>query len=145
MIYLTNKKEYICSRMQKKLIPYLAIFILFQSMFTNINLFFEIDELVEDYKLHQTKYGDNLTTFISKHFGDLRDSHKEQHKEEHKHHNHPIHSELGSNIQEIYVLQNYNFTINTIEKIRSKTDNFYYKNLLSNFEKQKIFQPPRIA
>lgn len=131
--------------MQKGLITYLAIFILFQSMFANINILFEISEVVEDYNLHQTKYGDSLATFISKHFGDLKESHREQHKEEHEHHNHPIQSELANSVQEVYVLQQYDFSLEGIVKIISKTDNFYYKNSFSNFEKQKIFQPPRIA
>jgi len=131
--------------MQKGLITYLAIFILFQSMFTNINILFEITEMVEDYKLHQTKYGDNFATFISKHFGDLKESHKEQHKEEHKHHNHPIHSELNSMVYEVCVLQQCDFSINTMIKIISRTDNFYYQDKFSTFEKQKIFQPPQLS
>jgi len=131
--------------MQKGLITYLAIFILFQSMFSNVNILFEISEVIEDYKLHQTKYGDNLATFISKHFGDLKDSHKEQHKKDHEHHNHPCQSELANNVQGVYVLQQYDLSLESIVKIISEKDNFYYKKSSSNFEKQKIFQPPRIA
>jgi hypothetical protein len=131
--------------MQKSLITYLAIFLLYQSMFINVNILFEFSELVEDYQVHKSKYGDSFYTFFSKHFGDLKESHKEQHKEEHKHHNHPIQNDIGPNVQEVYVLQYVNFNMQNSIEVISKSNNFGYADPFSTFEKQKIFQPPKLT
>jgi len=129
--------------MQKQLITYLAIIIFFQSAFGSFNLLFEIGEVIEDFKIHKIKYNDDLGTFISKHFGDLRESHKEEHQEEHKHHKHPIQPEVGQSSNEVYVLQMIDLFMNNPIEINTTINNFGYKNLHPTFEKQKIFQPPR--
>lgn len=129
--------------MQKVIITYLASLILFQGMFAYLDIIFEIGEVLEDYELHKVKYGDDLSTFISKHFGDLKESHKKEHQEEHKHHNHPI--QTGIENVEVYVLQTLDFSINTTLEIISTTNNFGNKDLFSTFEKQKIFQPPQLT
>ncbi len=130
--------------MQKLLVTYLATLILFQGMFSNVNILFEINELVEDYQLHKVKYDDDLTTFISKHFGSLKESHKEQHQKEHQQHKHPA-NELHNNIQLDFTLHYCYFSFkNTVETNKRKTI-FSYLDLFSTFEKQKIFQPPKVA
>jgi hypothetical protein len=68
--------------MRKIIVTYLASLILLQGVVANTDLIFEISELTEDYQLHKKNYGDDLTTFISKHFGDLKESHKEQHQKD---------------------------------------------------------------
>jgi len=130
--------------MKKFVVTYLASLILFQGMFANTDIIFEISELTEDYQLHKKKYGDNLTTFISKHFGDLKESHKKQHQEEHKHHKHPVQN-TGSSLQVDFTLLALSFTDKSIIEYDASASNFNYLDLHSTFEKQKIFQPPRIA
>lgn len=130
--------------MKKKLVPYLAITILFQGMFNGATVLFQINELVEDYQIHKDKYGDNLTTFLSKHFGDLKDSHKEQHQEEHNEHQHPQ-SDFNFSFQTDFVTHNSTINLtNCIVKEKRNTP-FFYKNLFSNFEKSSVFQPPQLA
>ena len=123
--------------MQKVLVTYLSLLILFQSTFTNVDVAFEINDLMEDYQLHKVKYGDNITTFFSKHFGNLKEEHKEQHKQEHKEHKHPA-NDFSNHIQVDYAFYNNNFAPqNPIEIIQNKS-NFYYKDKFSTFEKQKV-------
>jgi len=130
--------------MQRLFVTYLATLILFQGIFFNSNILFEINELMEDFQLHKVKYDDDLTTFFSKHFGDLKESHKQQHQEEHKQHNHPA-NDLNSNIQVDFALHYCYFTLKNTVEIDEKSPRFSYSDLFSTFEKPKIFQPPRLA
>ncbi len=130
--------------MQKTLVTYLSLLILFQSTFINVDLAFEINELVEDYQLHKVKYNDNLTTFFSKHFGDLKESHKEQHKQEHKEHKHPA-NDFSNHIQTDYAFYNNSFKHQTLIEITQNQSNFYYQDKFSTFEKQRVFQPPKLT
>lgn len=129
--------------MKNLLISTLASFILFQGMFVYLDVSFEINEILEDYQLHKTKYGDNISSFLSKHYGDLKESHKEQHKKEHQQHKHHDNLEINNSVD--YVFSCYHIEINPNIEINNRTTNFYYKDLFSTFEKQKIFQPPRFS
>ena len=120
-----------------------ALIILFQGMFTYVDFSFEIMELAEDYQIHKTNYGDDFKTFLSKHFGELREKHQKQHQKEHQQHNHHKADEVNVHFE--YVCS-FNFLeISDSIVIISKKNNFHYKNLFSTFEKQKIFQPPKVA
>ncbi len=130
--------------MKKFVVTYLATLILSQGIFANTDILFETSELIEDYQLHKVKYGDNLSTFISKHFGDLKESHKKQHQKEHEQHKHPVQNNSGTN-QLDYTLSASFFIMKNVIEINSSTSNYHYSDLFSTFEKRKIFQPPRIA
>jgi len=121
----------------------LAVFILFQGMFSYVDIIFQIDELLEDYQIHQVKYGDDFTTFISKHFGDLRLEHQKQHQKEHQNHKH--HNSTEINMHFDYICFKDFVEIPLKSEILSKENNFSFKNLFSSFEKEKIFQPPRLS
>ena len=129
--------------MQKIIVTYLASLILFQGVFTNSGILFEINELAENYQLHQSEYGDNLSTFISKHFGDLKESHKEQHQEEQKQHNHPTQDKIGGLSQIDYTFNQTYLILENPIKVNKSLTNYHYLDLFSTFEKQKIFQPPQ--
>jgi len=129
--------------MKNTVIKIAAVFILFQGMFMYANFSFVLGEIWEDYQLHQVKYGDNLTTFLSKHFGELKEQHQEQHKKEHQDHKHNHEMNLSIHID---MLCDNSFDFSTeISTVFYKEHNFHYKDLFSNFEKQKIFQPPRLS
>ena len=131
--------------MQKIIVTYLASFILFQGVFLNTDILFEINEVLEDYQLHKTKYGDSTYTFLSKHYGDLKDAHKEQHQEEHKEHKHPAQDQITNSIQVDYTLQQHRYKLKSVIEINSTLSKFHYIDLFSTFEKQKIFQPPQFT
>jgi hypothetical protein len=127
--------------MRNIIVTYLAINILFQGFFSYTSIFFQLDELIEDYQLHQIKYNDDFQTFISKHFGDLKEQHQEQHKKEHSEHKH---NDMEIQIHYDYLCSNLNFILSRKIEITSKQTNFYYEDLFCLFEKQKIFQPPKV-
>jgi len=130
--------------MKEFVVTYLAALILFQGIFVNTDIIFETSELIEDYQLHKVKYGDNLSTFISKHFGDLKESHKKQHQKEHEQHQHPVQNNTGTYQIDFTFSASFVVMKNEIE-ITLSTSNFHYADLFSTFEKEKIFQPPRLA
>ncbi|MFK5878009.1 MAG: hypothetical protein QM478_00790 [Flavobacteriaceae bacterium] len=131
--------------MKKVVVTYLASLILFQGLFTNMDLIFETSELIEDYQLHKVKYGDNLTTFFSKHFGDLKESHQKQHQQEHKQHKHPVQNNTGNNQLVDFTLLALSYNNKNIDEIDTTSSNFHYFDLHSTFEKQEIFQPPQLT
>jgi ABC-type Zn2+ transport system substrate-binding protein/surface adhesin len=128
--------------MQKVFNISLAILILFQGMFAYIDISFELEEIHEDFIVHQAKYADDFTTFLSKHFGDLKEEHQAQHQEEHQEHKH--HNEMELNTHFDYFIDNLAISIPKKIIISTQEANYYYQDLFSNFEKQKIFQPPQV-
>ena len=123
----------------------IASFILVQSFNIHIGDVFKLNELIEHAEFHKNKYGDGFLVFISKHYGDLKQSHKKQHNEEEKNHSHtPINHDCSSQLQVSLLLSNNFFTIE-IPQLVEKSTNFYYQDKFSAFEKKKIFQPPKFA
>ena len=129
--------------MQKNSSIALALFILFQGLFAYVNISFEISEVLADYQIHKMEQGDSLLTFFSKHYGKLKEAHKTAHQEEHKKHKH--HNEMELHFHIDFVCDNQPITLAKTVEILTQKLNFYYKDLFSTFEKQKIFQPPRLA
>jgi len=108
-----------------------------------VNISSEIFEILEDYHIHQTKYDDDFKTFLSKHFGELKLIHQKEHQKEHQEHNHH-HNTNEINVQFDFICSRDFFSLPQKITIISCKNNFYYKSLFSTFEKQKIFQPPRV-
>ncbi len=131
-------------QMHKIIVTYLTAIILFQGMFAYVDVLYELNMVIEDYQLHKVKYGDNLTAFLAKHYGNLKSDHKEDHQRDTKNKKHPVQSDFNIS-QQIYVLQVMDYSISNAIEINKLSDNFYYQDKFSTFEKQKIFQPPQLA
>ena len=106
----------------------------------NIKIFFEHAQI------HKEKYGDSFMAFLSKHYGELKEAHKKEHQEEEKNHHHtPINHNCSTQLNVDIVFDDYQIKIPKISESIKAKPNFYYQDLFSTFEKQKIFQPPRLA
>ena len=104
-----------------------------------------LGELLEHYNLHHERYGDNFVVFLSKHYGDLKESHKKEHQEEEKGHHHtPIQHDCTAQVHIDVMYNSFSFTFKNPKFSNSSKSNFYYQDKFSSFEKQKIFQPPRV-
>lgn len=116
--------------------------ILVQSINISFEDFSKLNVLLEHAQFHQEKYGDSFFEFLAEHYGD----------EEYQPHNHKEHEELPfkHNPQTCTHL-NIAFTINTVtfaiknQPVLESTNNFFYKESHSVFEKYSIFQPPKLA
>ncbi len=103
-------------------------------------------EFIEHANLHKDKYGDSFMVYVSKHYGELKESHKEQHQEEEKDHKHtPIHHDCAAQTQIDVLFSAFSFSFKTTKFIESSKTTFYYQDKFSTFEKQKIFQPPQFS
>lgn len=121
---------------------FISLMILVQSTSVQIDGFDKIKKMVGHYSLHYEYYGDNFTIYISKHYGELKESHKQEHKENE---DNCIHNECTSQL-----LANFTLGVSVINVLYSKfpikeTLKYYNKELIPTFEKQKIFQPPQIV
>ncbi len=124
---------------------FISSIILIQSFNIHFGDVLKLNEMMEHAKLHKNRYGDDLLVFLSKHYGELKQSHKEQHTEEEKEHSHPpINHDCGSQFQAPFVINIVSFLIKN-GQIPEKPTIYFYLDNFSSFEKQKIFQPPRLA
>ena len=124
---------------------FVSSIILVQSFNIHIADILKLDELMEHAKMHKNKYGDDFVVFLSKHYGDLKQSHKLQQQEEEKDHSHlPINHECSSHVQASFIIDMISFSID-ISYATESSVNFYYQDKFSSFEEQVILQPPQLA
>ena len=131
----------------KTIFPILtSLLIVFQSFNIHFGDVLKFSEILEHADLHKEKYGDNFMVFISKHYGELKASHKKQHQEEERDHSHtPINHDCSSQLQSVFVMNLISLNIENSSKEIKITENFYYQDKFTSFEKQRIFQPPQVA
>jgi len=123
----------------------ISLLILFQSLNIHFDDVLKFREVIEHAELHMEKYDDTFFVYVSKHFGDLKELHKHQHQEEEKEHNHPpIQHDCSSQTQNVFVSDALSFSIENPKQITKASTNFYYQDKFSTFEKQRVFQPPRV-
>jgi len=124
----------------------IAVLFLFQSSQICHEDFLRVDALLEDIAFHQETYGDDIFVFLSKHYGDLKDSHQSQHEKEEQEHQHPpLSGDCHTQVQPVVIWQVEIPFINVVYHQIEVSQNFYYQDLHSTFEKQSVFQPPKFA
>ena len=123
-----------------------SFLIVFQSFNIHFGDIVKFNDFLEHAEMHSENYGDDFFVFLSKHYGELKESHKEQHQKEEENHSHtPINHDCNSQIQSSFVLNSFLLTIKNSNKEIEKSTIFYYQDKFSSFEKQKIFQPPQFS
>jgi len=115
----------------------------------SINIHFkdlvELGQLVEHYQFHSGEYGDNFIVFVSKHYGELKDSHSKKHQEEQK-----DHEQLPFQHQQTQCAQPLVFIMGTDSFIYTRSEiplaskgNFHYQMSYSHIWGDDPFQPPK--
>lgn len=118
--------------------------ILIQSFNIQLNDVLKIDVYLHHLQYHVDEYGDDLFDFISKHYGELKDMHVKNHQEEEKDHSQlPFRNDGCFQSITLYLVQKNRLTFDLNSLILYRSSFFYYLDLFSTFEKQKIFQPPQ--
>ncbi len=124
----------------------LATLFFVQSTFINFDDLVQLNELVEHFQFHSKAYGDNLAVFFSKHYGELKEKHdKNESNEKQQHEQLPFNHHSCTHSLNVYVLDFHELTSILPISEKQNSTNFYYKDFNSFFEKQQVFQPPKLA
>jgi hypothetical protein len=124
---------------------FISFLILIQSININIDEFLGLDELVEHAFYHAETYGDDIFTFISKHYGELKENHDKSNDEEHQDHEQlPFNHQWTPNFSSVFILEVAPLTGPRIDESNSRA-NFLYQETNSFYEKSNVFQPPKVA
>lgn len=121
----------------------LAGVITFQSLHLAPGDILGMDELVEHYRFHKKEYGDNLLTFIAKHYGSSQGAAMDHSDEEH-HQSLPFQHSFTATHGPLALVAYEEFCIPMPETTTVTANNFYtafYSSLFVN----KTFQPPKTS
>tara|TARA_R100001369_G_scaffold82187_1_gene113747 strand:- start:288 stop:686 length:399 start_codon:yes stop_codon:yes gene_type:complete len=124
----------------------LSMLFLFQGFTLSLKDLAQIGDLVEHVNFHANTYGDSFETFLSKHYGELKEKHARDNQEEKDEHE-KLPFSHQSNIQNFIVfvhIPNDYFSSKII--LGSNTSSiFFYSESYSSIRESEIFQPPRLA
>ncbi len=131
--------------MTAKLISFfISSLILAQSFNIHVNDILKLDELMEHAQFHKEKYGDNIYTFLSKHYGEMKKNHNKNNQEE-DHRQLPFNHDYNFGFLAAFVLSKVKYTIEETREIIYPTSNFFYQETYSSLVEYDIFQPPKQA
>ena len=123
----------------------LSVFMLSQSFNLHLMDVVKLTNLLEHIEFHELTYGDDIFSFVSKHYGDKMDEHKEQKDGSSDHQKLPFNHHVCNDGGQVFIAEapigKVGFSVPVLIK-RSifSDDNFY--SFLKNTD---IFQPPRLA
>jgi len=119
----------------------LSFTVLFQSFNFDLTDVQKIPTLVAHFSCHLEK-GDNLSDFVSLHYGSSIEKHQEDH---HEHKELPFkHQHIDSHFQLAFLIGTNSYPINHSDS-KVETNNFNYKEPSSQLFENNFFQPPKIA
>ena len=123
----------------------LSFFILFQSFNVHFIDILKLKTLIEHMQFHEDVYGDDIVSFISKHYGEQMKSHQEQSSDEEKDHQKlPFNKNVCIDGGQPLIIDGFCSKLHIDEPIVKKRT-FYYHNFYSFLENTDIFQPPKTA
>lgn len=133
--------------MSKLLTCILSIMLLGQSFKISFGDFLHIEDLLDHYEYHQVKFGDDVYSFLNKHYGELKQQHNIEHQEERE-----DHEKLPFEHQHtcVHTAIAYFNSIELIPEPKSvpvdqTTASFDYRDFYSFAVASSIFQPPKNA
>lgn len=112
-----------------------------QSLNIQVKDMCKFSELIEHFQYHTEKYGDDVFTFFSKHYGELKDKHHDNHQKE-DHNQLPFDHNFNLNLLSSFILQKVKFSL-TEKTTYLQATNFHYFNNYTFIENSDIFQPPK--
>ena len=130
----------------KCLAVFLSLFILTQGIWMNTSELGKMDVLLEHAQYHKEQYGDSLASFLSKHYGKLKQKHnQENHEEQHEHERLPFQKVGSMAILMVFLLNTNTTTISLPIFPATQNDNFFYQQLYGSLWIGEILQPPKFA
>lgn len=132
--------------LKKSITLLMSVFILTQSINIHMSDIIGLNSLLKHFEFHEATYGDDLISFISKHYGNNFQKHDGESGDDHDHHKLPFnHHRNAADIGYIYVAFNDHSFVMQSNSPDLESRNFYYYNFYSYLENTDIFQPPRNA
>ena len=130
--------------MGKAVIIFYSFLILVQSFNINTESILKLSAFMEHARYHKELYGDSFVTFLSEHYGNLKETHQNEHKE---HENLPFkeHHHMLCHVHVPFILNQNTYYITVYNVLKEHPKNFFYKEFFSSFEKPSVFQPPKAA
>lgn len=121
----------------------LAIFLLAQSFNLHSGDYFKLGALISHLEFHQDAYGDDLFTFISKHYGDKKSSHDQEQKEREDHQRLPFNHNICSDSGQIFIIDLNKMAYPLPGDELYSNANFHYQNSYTFLQNTDFFQPPK--
>lgn len=121
----------------------LATLISVQSLHITMDDILNLDALMEHARFHKQEFGDDLTSFITKHYGSQQADHMDTSHED-KHEDLPFKHSFTHSHCPVALLSNVNFTFEFQEHL-PRTEDTFYPSLHNKLFVIKAFQPPRQA
>ena len=118
-----------------------------QSLRISFSDLVQVDDLLEHASYHKEQFGDNFLTFLSKHYGSLKEDHNKKHSEEKPQHEQLPFQQLShfSGLQIVLHRSTGFELIFPSDDLASGKPNFYYFLVDATGFKSGIFQPPKQA
>lgn len=104
---------------------------------------FELKNLVEHAEYHKTTYGDDLISFLSKHYGDQKAEHNRDKQEEQDHRQLPFNHGFHLNITPFDLIEINAQQLSDICNADPEITKFFYQDSYSYLQNSDIFQPPQ--
>jgi len=122
----------------------LASFVLIQSFRVQVPDVLKVKNLLKHIKLHQSTYGDDIFSFVAKHYGNEK-LHHENKDDNNEHQQLPFHHHVSHDTSIFYILDVSRYRLRDLVENHTELRNFCYQTTYSFLENTDIFQPPKLS
>ena len=123
----------------------MSVFVLAQSFNIHLADVLQLESLYEHIEFHEATYGDDIFSFISKHYGKELQEHDKDSQDDSEHEKLPFNHRISCDSLH-YCIVNWDQNSLLVSDTPSpKKGDFFYYNFYSYLENTDIFQPPRFA
>ena len=122
----------------------IASIILIQSFNIHILDALKLKNLMEHLEFHKSTYGDDVFTFVAKHYGYQKLKHEDKDEKE-DHQQLPFHHNTCLDSIALYVFDLNRYQLKDIDHSNAELSTFFFQSAYSFMENADIFQPPQFA
>lgn len=122
----------------------IASVILIQSFNIHMLDILKLKNLMEHLEFHKSTYGDDVFTFVAKHYGYQKLKHEDNDEKE-DHQQLPFHHNTCLDSIVFYVFDMNRYQIKDLDHSDSELNTFFFQSAYSFMENADIFQPPQFA
>lgn len=122
----------------------LSFMILLQGLNIHLKDVIELESFLEHLEYHQSSYGDDLYSFVEKHYGSKMTAHdKEEHEKGKTHEKLPFKDQACHSTSSIMIISQAHNARALISDAIPSSQSFFYQENYSFLDQADIFQPPR--